>query len=93
MSEDAFFLNSDDAKSLGNLDNMRQPLKVKKSFPKIAGGKPVNIPAVAPKAAMETVQNIGAESSPSAPTADTTATRRRPDSNLEMFRRMARDLK
>lgn len=36
-SKGAFFLDADDAKSLGNIDYMRTPKTVKKTFPGMAG--------------------------------------------------------
>ncbi|WP_228015069.1 hypothetical protein [Synechocystis salina] len=32
--KEAFFLETDDAKSLGNAEYMRTPIKIKRSFPK-----------------------------------------------------------
>jgi len=93
MSGSAFYLDPDDAKSLGDIDYMRKPMKVKKSFPKMAGGKAVNIPEETPKPAMEMAKKIVAESSTPESTTNGTASRRRPDSNLDMFRSMARDMK
>ncbi|MGC9526994.1 MAG: hypothetical protein ACP5D7_15790 [Limnospira sp.] len=93
MSGGAFYLDPDDAKSLGDINYMRKPMKVKKSFPKMAAGKAVSIPEETPKPAMEMAKKIVAESSTSEATTNGAADRRRPDANLDMFRSMARDMK
>ena len=99
----SFYLESDDARTLGDVEFMRKQQQVKKSFPKMAGGKPVNIPDSLTKAAMEMSKPASNGSSPSsfspsssssfsAPAPAPTTVRRRPDSSLDEFRKMARDM-
>lgn len=96
----AFYLGSDDSQSLGDVEFMRKQQQVKKSFPKMAGGKPVNIPDSVAKAAMEMSKPASNGSSASSFSSSSsssfstpTTERRRPDTNLDEFRKMARDMK
>ncbi|CDM97988.1 MAG: hypothetical protein P5702_06035 [Limnospira sp. PMC 1291.21] len=85
----SFYLDPDSAKSLGDIEYMRKPLEVKKSFPKMSGGKPFEAPKATAKPAMEMTQPKATES----PAPEVKSDRRRADSSLDMFRNMARDLK
>lgn len=85
----SFYLDPDSAKSLGNIEYMRKPLEVKKSFPKMWGGQPFEGPKATAKPAMEMTQPKASES----PAPEVKSDRRRGDSSLDMFRNMARELK
>jgi hypothetical protein len=97
--KDAFFLEPDAAKSLGNTEFMRKPVTIKRSFPKTVNGGGGEF--VQQVSSMEKVrlQENGRPATPVKPVteAETTAPvdteRRRQDSNLDMFRQMAKDLK
>ncbi len=96
-----FYLDSDDAKTFGNVEFMRKQQQVKKSFPKMSGGKPFTVSDSMTKAAMDmsksdsngsaSTPSFKSSSSFSAPTPSTE--RRRPDMNLDEFRKMAKDMK
>ncbi|WP_413160351.1 hypothetical protein ACL6C3_17860 [Capilliphycus salinus ALCB114379] len=102
-SEGAFYLDSDDAKTFGDIEYMRKQQQVKKTFPKIAGIQPTKVSDSVTKAAMEmskpasngssatSFSSSSSSSSFSTPTPKTE--RRRPDTNLDEFRKMARDMK
>ncbi len=99
--KEAFFLESDDAKSLGNAEYMRTPIKIKRSFPKTVNSEGGEV--VKEVSAME-VKKIQANGQP-APSAKTDSAlspanstpvngdRRSSDNSLDMFRQMAKDLK
>jgi hypothetical protein len=105
----AYFLEQDDAKSMGNIEYMRKAKTVKKTFPGIAGREGFET--------VETISNMeklkdgqpvasqnknGVSSNGFKPAAQTdesktvsneTSERRRSDSSMDMFRNMARDIK
>jgi hypothetical protein len=98
---EAFFLDSDDAKSFGNVEFMRKAKVIKRTFPKTLtsqGGESIQQISSIEKAKM-----MGNGSAPVAPTANgktptTQATQAQPerrssDSSMDMFRQMARELK
>ncbi|MEA5500091.1 hypothetical protein VB834_12670 [Limnoraphis robusta Tam1] len=97
----AFYLDSDDAKTFGNVEFMRKQQEVKKSFPKMSGGQPFKVSDSMTKAAMEmskpasngnaSTPSSSSSSSFSAPTPSTE--RRRPDTKMDEFLKMARDMK
>lgn len=117
----AFYLDSGDAKTLGDIDYMQAVREIKRSFPKSLGGEELRTTSSvsslqrsqAQKAQAITQQQSTLKSTPSstfasqstpvsgwtAPKASTPPKiqdpkeRRRQDSNLDMFRSMARDLK
>lgn len=89
-----FYLDGDDAKSLGDTQRFVNMEPVKKSFPKTASGETVEVSI--PKAKTETmngssttVSNALTGSSLSSEVLE----RRRADSSLDMFRNLARDIK
>ncbi len=57
-----FYLDEDQAKTWGDIDYMRRPQEVKKTFPKIAGGKPVVPPTITPKASFDTPNSTNGSS-------------------------------
>ncbi|QUS59471.1 hypothetical protein [Synechocystis sp. PCC 7338] len=99
--KEAFFLETDDAKSLGNAEYMRTPIKIKRSFPKTLnsqGGEVVKeVSAMEVKKIQANGQPASSAQTDSAPSpANTTPAnddRRSSDNSLDMFRQMAKDLK
>ena len=90
----AYFLNADDAVSFGNIDYMRSSTSTRRTFPKAAVGDDnafVQSVSSMKKADMK-AQAIAEAKLPSLSEQPKTE-RRRADSNLDMFRNMARDLK
>lgn len=92
-----FFLDEDDAKSLGNIDYMRTARKVKKSFPTTkAWGSGFNTESSI--SATDKLNNSQGASQPNPfqvfdkPQEDA-PTRRTGSSDLDMFRSMAKDLR
>jgi hypothetical protein len=101
----AYFLSADEAKTLGDIEYMRTPKKVKHTFPKgkVEGEYEVEISAMgksdaskpqstvsdAAFASMMPASNEPSEPSPTLPNGD----RRKSDTSLDMFRNMARDIK
>ena len=98
--KEAFFLEADDAKSLGDVDYMRTPLQIKRSFPKTLNSDGSEV--VKEISAME-IKKVQANGQPQPEVISTTPTappvapvnneRRSGDSNLDMFRQMAKDIK
>lgn len=96
---DAFFLDPDEAKTLGDIDYMRTARVIKHTF---LGGKIVSVEKVSSLEATKldpSGQDIAAPeaepSEPAAPSAESSQTsvdRRRNNSDLDPFRSMARDL-
>lgn len=93
-----YFLSEDDAKTLGNIDYMRTPKKIRRTFPKTAStGKSSEF--IQSVSSMEMVRDGQSPSVPSVPTSSAPATpsqteeRRRSDSSMDMFRNMAKDIK
>ena len=101
-----FFLSSDDAKTLGNVDFMRQSKTIKKTFPKTKGNP--NTELVQQVSSMEKVKVAGnqaftdtpaptptpkSETGQTAEVAKASTERRRTNSSMDMFRNMARELK
>ncbi len=96
----AFFLESDDAKSLGNAEFMRKPITIRRTFPKRPGGKGGEI--IQEISSMEKTragsngvvpQKSTAPKPQSSPAATANTERRRSDNSMDMFRQMARDIK
>jgi hypothetical protein len=96
----AFYLDTDEAKTLGNLDYMRSSKSVRRTFPKAKLGQDNEL--VRKISAME-AERLGiipgttpVASQPTAPSAaaeQTTSARRTADSSLDLFRSMAREIK
>ena|SRR6476659_7524743 len=99
----AFFLNDDEAKTLGNVEYMRKAMKVRRTFPKTAGSNVREIVAEISslekklelsQAQIEIVNPAPAAQPESAIlNQDAIAERRNTDSSMDLFRNMARDLK
>lgn len=94
----AYFLDSDQAQSLGNIDYMRTAKTVKRTFPKTAS-QPNNQPLIqsvsanqAKLAGQENQASLSSQSTSSASNPETLE-RRRSDNSLDMFRSMAKDLR
>jgi hypothetical protein len=99
----AFFLEPDDAKTFGNIEYMRSPKTTRRTFPKTqANGEEFDF--IQQVSALEVVKSDGKELS-STPTVEANPKPIAPqkpqesnrststDTNLDMFRRMARDIK
>ncbi|MEL7038639.1 MAG: hypothetical protein AAFO04_23950 [Cyanobacteria bacterium J06592_8] len=113
---EAFYLDSDQAQTMGDVEFMRKKQRIRKTFPKMMGGQPSNMPETIVEAtSMERSQSFSNGSStpspapsstpsfsnsstssfskPSFPTPTQSTERRRPDSNLDEFRKMAKDMR
>lgn len=97
----AFFLEPDDAKSLGNIEFMRKAHKIKRSFPKTLKGAGTEVIAeisslkkAVGKGIDIAVEAISKpESSQTTTQAPTNSVRRSADDSMDMFRKMAKDIK
>lgn len=97
----AYFLETDDAQSLGNAEYMRAVRSIRRTFPKTLSQpeeqefiQEVSAlkQAIRTKGAAAIEAVIEANSQSSAPKADPSVDRRRSDSSMDMFRNMARDI-
>ncbi|MBW4461774.1 MAG: hypothetical protein KME47_16265 [Nodosilinea sp. WJT8-NPBG4] len=99
----AYFLNEDDAKSYGNIEYMRSSKTVRRTFAKKRGDT-VEKESVRQISALEAkrLQEQGASVQKIAPSEvsiqppvkkDASADRRKVDTSLDMFRKMAKDMK
>lgn len=100
--QEDYYLAQDDAQTFGNAEFMRREQSVKKTFPKISGGKAVTPPKITPKASFDAPKpststsssfstssfNNNGQTSSSSP-----SERRKADSNMDMFRDMAKNMK
>ncbi len=93
-----YFLESDDAKTYGNIEFMQKSHTIKRSFPKTLKG--VGAKVVAQVSSMEKAKFKG--NNPVSPNPSVTPvvkssvetpTRRTADSHLDMFRKMAKEMK
>jgi hypothetical protein len=100
--EKAFFLDPDEAKTFGNIDYMRTAKSVKKTFPKgkVSGEytKAVSATETMDFSQPSTPQPVKREepSAPSTPApsfSSEPAPRRQPDTSMDLFRNMAKDIK
>ncbi|MGB3402616.1 MAG: hypothetical protein WBA77_07985 [Microcoleaceae cyanobacterium] len=57
-----YFLEQDDAQTFGNAEFMRRPQEVKKTFPKMGGGKAVTPPKITPKSSFDTPKSSASTS-------------------------------
>jgi len=102
----AYYLNADDAKTFGNLDYMRSSKTVRHTMPKgkvgqdnayvrvISASEAISLNGSIPQAPLTSKGAQQAANSSTSPSVSSDAsTRRRPDSSLDMFRNMARDIK
>ena len=101
-----FFLSSDDAKTLGDINFMRQSKTVKKTFAKSKSGgggeliQEISSLGKVKKSINQASQSISNSSStptkkstPINKTSEEAKERRRSDSSMDMFRNMAKDLR
>ncbi|NEQ84440.1 MAG: hypothetical protein F6K26_31000 [Moorea sp. SIO2I5] len=99
-----YFLDTDQAKTMGNIDYMRSNVKVKKSFPKtktaVLSGEVVEQISATDKVTLSRNQTPMATSKPGSQSGATSgqngqvsSQRRRPDSSLDPFLKMAQDLR
>ncbi len=95
QKKEAFFLDNDSAKTLGDTEFMRKPITIRRTFAK--GGELVQeISSMEKKKAGRnnmTPSNKGKETTTSQGTASANTERRKADSSMDMFRNMARDMK
>ncbi|GAB4212345.1 MAG: hypothetical protein OHK0012_06450 [Synechococcales cyanobacterium] len=97
-----FFLDPDDAKTLGNIEYMRTLRTVRKTFPKMVGTKKETLEIIESISASEKVRVNQPEGESATPPVGSSAAgsaepavdleRRRADNSLDLFRSMARDL-
>ncbi len=97
QSKEAFYLEPDDAKTLGNIEFMRKPNTIKRSFPTTLNGKGAKI--VKKVSSIEALKvNENAVIAPKAVSTDNnsnsnSSSSRRASSDIDMFLKMARDIK
>ena len=103
--KEAFFLDADSAKTLGDIDYMRQPKAVERTFPKVEGMNVGGRRKIAQFSAMDAAtvydgdgkptNNTSASAAPSSIAAPSTAPKRSVSANTGSldFRSMARDIK
>ncbi len=100
--KEAFFLNPDEAETLGNVEYMRKKNIIRRTFPKLKGASK-GAELISEVSATEQKISKGNETSMSKPadnkastsetSANTDSQRRRADSSMDMFRNMAKDIK
>jgi hypothetical protein len=61
--QEDYYLDQDDAQSFGNAEFMRRPQEVKKTFPKMSGGKAFTPPKVTPKTSFDSPKSSASTSS------------------------------
>lgn len=103
VRQSAFFLDDNDAKTLGNVEYMKASRTVRRTFPKTASEPEEKETIMTISAMQRTIANNGSlvVSEPGAtptlkveaPKVDGAAERRRTDTSMDMFRNMARDIK
>jgi hypothetical protein len=96
--ESSFFLDQDAAKTFGDIDYMRTPKAVKKTFPTVNGKKGAEIVEVV--SASEKTEGTEIETSKSNPSVSTSQSTFEPkilntrvDSSMDIFLNMAKDIK
>lgn len=95
-NKEAFFLQPDDAKSFGNIEFMRKPNTIQRSFPKTLKGKGAKV--IRQVSSIETngngaIEAVNFAKPDSKAEIPVNSDRRSTDTNLDMYRKMARDLK
>jgi hypothetical protein len=95
---DSFYLSADEAKTLGNIDFMRQSQTIKHTFPKTKSSQGSEI--VQEISALEKTKVTGnaktsakAKSESQPRETEVKSERRSADSSMDMFRQMAREIK
>ncbi len=102
-SSDAFFLDPDDAKTLGDAEFMRRPFEIERSFPKVRDNPGFSIKkrvtstteiiddGTQPEGPSTSANNGAA---PTQPDSSSTPSRRsNTDTSMDMFRKMAKQIK
>ncbi|MGB3694888.1 MAG: hypothetical protein WBG70_11240 [Spirulinaceae cyanobacterium] len=101
QNSQAYFLNDDDAKTLGNIDYMRTASTVRRTFPKTLGSEK-GAEFIQQVSSLEKTTSNGSSNSQPKTTPETkkfiakddsSSKRRRTDTSMDLFRNMARDLK
>ncbi|MEB3249135.1 MAG: hypothetical protein ACKN9E_14915 [Microcystaceae cyanobacterium] len=93
-----FFLPPDEAVSLGNVEFMRKPKTIKRTFPKTlkgGGGELVQAVSSLDKTKLKNAEVPGEKPAPSSANSPVTPVkneRRQASQDLDMFRQMAKDL-
>ncbi|GAB4160416.1 MAG: hypothetical protein Fur0046_39540 [Cyanobacteria bacterium J069] len=95
---EAYFLEADDAKTMGNIEYMRSTKVIKHKFPKTAGnGGEFEVEYEVSSSDARFGNGLGAASettpTPPAAKAQEVAQRRTADTGMDMFRNMARDIR
>ncbi len=92
QEKEAFYLEPDEAKTLGNIEFMRKPKTIKRSFP--TGDKIVRGVSSIEKT-KPNPSNVGSRSDTSSDleNSSNSSPRNSQDSGLDMFRKMAREIK
>lgn len=99
--QSAFFLESTEAQTFGNLEYMQTSKKTRRTFPKTLDNPNGNdyvqetsaTGRVIPGKPQAATPKVESEPTQSAPTADTAAERRKAASDMDMFRKMAKDIR
>ncbi|ACB49371.1 unknown [Crocosphaera subtropica ATCC 51142] len=94
QKKEAFFLDNDSAKTLGDTEFMRKPITIRRTFAR--GGELVqDISSLEKKKAgsNSVVSNKSKETSASQGTTSVNSDRRKSDTSMDMFRNMARNMK
>ncbi|PZU92466.1 MAG: hypothetical protein DCE90_18255 [Pseudanabaena sp.] len=96
-TESSYFLDQDSAKTFGNIDYMKTPKAVKKTFPTVNGVKGAEITEiVSADAKQEVSENQNLVSKAPEPTEKTSfepKVNTRVDSSMDIFLNMAKDIK
>ncbi|PZO39837.1 MAG: hypothetical protein DCF19_13170 [Pseudanabaena frigida] len=94
----AYFLDEDSAKTFGNIDYMRTPKAVKKTFPTVNGVKGAEITEIV--SATEKIEGSETNITSNKPTESTSQSTFEPkklntrvDSSMDIFLNMAKDIK
>ncbi|PZV13714.1 MAG: hypothetical protein DCF20_14710 [Pseudanabaena sp.] len=97
-TESSFFLDQDSAKTLGDIDYMRTPKAVRRTFPTVNGVKGADITSAftatekVENSKIETKTNQSSEPIPQS-TFEPKQINTRVDSNMDIFINMAKDIK
>ncbi|MGA7937666.1 MAG: hypothetical protein WCA35_29220 [Kovacikia sp.] len=100
---EAFFLNADEAQSLGDLNYMRKAKAIRRTFPKTLDS-PNNLEITVEVSSttkrnsdltsqMRSPESVSESPTSESPKGDEAAERRRTDTSMDMFRAMARRIK
>ena len=94
---EAFFLDPDEAKTMGDIDYMRKARKVKKSFPSTkAWGKGFEVEeeiSATEKNGFKPQVSASGSTNASPEVKAEISQRRKADSNMDLFRNMAKDMR